>query len=94
MGRAEGFTVSGGGLSSRRVEIADIGVIGLAVMDENLVLGRAASETPDAPAIVGSGQRLPYGELVDRVAALAGGLKTRTASTRSGGPNVSRSSKR
>ena len=36
---------------------------------------RAASETPDAPAIVGDGQHLSYGELAERVAALAGGLK-------------------
>ena len=42
MGRAEGFTVSGGGPSSRRVETADIGVIGLAVMGENLVLNMAS----------------------------------------------------
>ena len=39
-------------------------------------LVRAASETPDAPAIIGDGQRLSYGELAGRVAALAGGLKT------------------
>ena len=38
-------------------------------------LVRAASQTPDAPAIVGDGQRLSYGELAERVAALAGGLK-------------------
>ena len=38
-------------------------------------LVRAASETPEAPAIVGDGQRLSYGELAERVAALAGGLK-------------------
>ena len=38
-------------------------------------LVRAASETPDAPAILGDGQRLSYGELAERVAALAGGLK-------------------
>ena len=42
MGRAEGFTVSDGDLSSRRVETADIGVIGLAVMGENLVLNMAS----------------------------------------------------
>ena len=36
---------------------------------------RAASETPDAPAIVGGGQTLSYRELAGRVAALAGGLK-------------------
>ena len=39
-------------------------------------LVRAASETPDAPAIAGDGQCLSYGELAERVAALAGGLKT------------------
>ena len=38
-------------------------------------LVRAASETPDAPAIAGDGQSLTYGELAARVAALAGGLK-------------------
>ena len=38
-------------------------------------LTRTASETPDAPAIVGDGQRLSYGELAGQVAALAGGLK-------------------
>ncbi len=38
-------------------------------------LVRAASETPDAPAIAGDGQVLTYGELAARVAALAGGLK-------------------
>ena len=38
-------------------------------------LARAASETPDAPAIVGGGQILSYRELAGRVAALAGGLK-------------------
>ena len=38
-------------------------------------LVRAASETPDAPAIVGDGQHLSYRELAERVAALAGGLK-------------------
>ena len=38
-------------------------------------LVRAASETPEAPAIVGDGQRLSYGELAERVASLAGGLK-------------------
>ena len=36
---------------------------------------RAASETPDAPAIIGDGQSLSYGELAGRVAAFAGGLK-------------------
>ena len=36
---------------------------------------RAASETPDAPAIGGGGQTLSYRELAGRVAALAGGLK-------------------
>ena len=38
-------------------------------------LVRAASETPDAPAIVGDGQSLSWGELAGRVATLAGGLK-------------------
>ena len=38
-------------------------------------LARAASETPDTPAIVGGGRSLSYGELAGRVAALAGGLK-------------------
>ena len=38
-------------------------------------LVRAASETPDAPAIVGAGRNLSYGALAQRVAALAGGLK-------------------
>ena len=38
-------------------------------------LARAASETPEAPAIVGGGQTLSYRELAGRVAALAGGLK-------------------
>ena len=38
-------------------------------------LVRAASETPEAPAIAGDGQYLSYGELAGRVAALAGGLK-------------------
>ena len=42
MGRAEGLAVSGGGLSSCLVETADIGVIGLAVMGENLVLNIAS----------------------------------------------------
>ena len=35
----------------------------------------AASEAPEAPAIVGEGQSLSYRELAGRVAALAGGLK-------------------
>ena len=39
-------------------------------------LVRAASETPDAPAIVGEGRSLAYGALAERVAALAGGLKS------------------
>ena len=39
-------------------------------------LVRAASETPDAPAIAGDGESLSYGELAERVAALAGRLKT------------------
>ena len=38
-------------------------------------LVRAASETPDAPAIVGHGRSLSYDALAQRVAALAGGLK-------------------
>ena len=38
-------------------------------------LVRAASETPNTPAIVGGGRSLSYGELARRVAALAGGLK-------------------
>ena len=38
-------------------------------------LVRAASNTPEAPAIVGDGQCLSYCELAERVAALAGGLK-------------------
>ena len=38
-------------------------------------LVRAASETPDTPAVVGGGRSLSYGELARRVAALAGGLK-------------------
>ena len=42
MGRAEGLAVSGGDRSSRRMESADIGVIGLAVMGENLVLNMAS----------------------------------------------------
>ena len=37
-------------------------------------LVRAASETPDAPAIVDDGRTLSYGALAERVAALAGGL--------------------
>ena len=36
---------------------------------------RAASETPDATAIVGDGTSLSYGALAGQVAALAGGLK-------------------
>lgn len=38
-------------------------------------LARAASETPDAPAIISGGQTLSYRGLAERVAALAGGLK-------------------
>ena len=38
-------------------------------------LVRAASRTPDGPAIVGDGQSMTYGVLAERVAALAGGLK-------------------
>ena len=38
-------------------------------------LVRTASESPHAPAIIGDGQRLSYGELAERVATLAGGLK-------------------
>ena len=38
-------------------------------------LVRAATQTPDAPAIAGDGQTLTYRELAARVAALAGGLK-------------------
>ena len=38
-------------------------------------LMRAASETPEAPAIVGDRQHLSYGDLAGRAAALAGGLK-------------------
>ena len=38
-------------------------------------LVRAATGTPNAPAIAGDGQSLTYGELAARVAALAGGLK-------------------
>ena len=38
-------------------------------------LVRASSETPETPAIVGGGQRVSYGELAERVAAVAGGLK-------------------
>ena len=38
-------------------------------------LVRAASETPQAPAIVGDGLSLSYGALAERVAALAGGLR-------------------
>ena len=38
-------------------------------------LVRAASETPDAPAIAGDGRNLSYDTLAKRVAALAGGLK-------------------
>ena len=37
---------------------------------------RAASERPDAPAILGGGGSLTYRALAGRVAALAGGLKT------------------
>ena len=39
-------------------------------------LVKAASEAPDAPAIVGDGRSLSYRELEEQVAALAGGLKT------------------
>ena len=39
-------------------------------------LDRAASQTPDAPAIVANGESATYGVLAQRVAALAGGLKT------------------
>ena len=42
MGRAEGFAVSAGERPPGRVETADIGVIGLAVMGENLVLNMAS----------------------------------------------------
>ena len=42
MGRAEGFAVSAGERPPCRVETADIGVIGLAVMGENLVLNMAS----------------------------------------------------
>ena len=38
-------------------------------------LVRAASQTPDAPAIAGDGRSLSWGALAQRVAALAGGLK-------------------
>ena len=38
-------------------------------------LVRASSETPETPAIVGGGQRVSYGELAERVAAVAAGLK-------------------
>ena len=38
-------------------------------------LVRAASDMPDAPAIVGDGQSLSYDALAKRVAALAGGLE-------------------
>ena len=38
-------------------------------------LVRAACEAPEAPAIAGDGRCLSYGELAERVAALAGGLK-------------------
>ena len=39
-------------------------------------LARIASETPGAPAIVGGGRSLSWIELAERVARLAGGLKT------------------
>ena len=39
-------------------------------------LDRAATETPDATAIVGDGQSLTYRELAAQAAALAGGLRT------------------
>ena len=42
MGCAEGHAVSDGGRSERLVDAADIGVIGLAVMGENLVLNMAS----------------------------------------------------
>ena len=42
MGRAKGFVVSRGERSSPRMETADIGVVGLAVMGENLVLNMAS----------------------------------------------------
>ena len=38
-------------------------------------LVRAASEAPQAPAIVGDGRSLSFGALAERVAALAGGLR-------------------
>ena len=58
MGRAEGFAVSDGNLSSYRVKTTDIGVIGLAVMGENLVLdmvgrivkGRLTERLSETPA--------------------------------------------